>query len=358
MKILVLQVMLAACCSSWSASGFAVEPLLPNQVRAAMQHEREKIRNGAFTAFGSFVIENPETPQLCMRGPVHWSMRFDLATEDFIFDRREPWRGEKDKVLRTYYAMQGDSAYYYTDYLESCAWLRIRKRSSERVEPGDFQYFDPRGLGMSCSPVTIFSLSVDGMKAFFEHSDVKNGAVITVAEESDSILRLSYDTGPEVVNLWVDRARGWTPIKKNYSFKNEVQSETYTAWEQKNGAWVPVSYSDKSKTPFLPKGAEPTVKNLLWRQGEVNLTFNWEYVNDARKSQIVIDYHDMDLPLMTQVFDERGATPKLVHLQGRKLPGYSENSPASSGRSVYGLLAVVFLVILGAFFFWRRRGST
>lgn len=328
----------------------------PEHVRAAMLHEREKILNGSFTAIGEFRSEDPRFELEELDGQFLWKMRFDFVTEDFEFDRKEPKPGVANVTVRTFYARADDSSYFYTDYLQSAAWLRIRKRTGEPVTPGDFQFFDVRGIGLTCSPTSICNSSQLGMKSFFDHYDVKNGSSIDVVQDSPSILRLSFSAlnGELVTSLWIDKENGYTPIREIHRQGKETLEETNTVWKHLNGVWVPISLSSISKTPHLKANSEMKIENIVWRSTEVKQSFDWEYVNSL-ESKISTNYLTLDLPEFTEVFDERGSAPKLVHVFGRKLPNNPDNIPTRSGKFFYGLLALALVCIFGLYLFYKKR---
>ncbi len=337
----------------------ATDVLTVEQIKKGMEFERSKLMNGMFTAFGGMKQSDAGTPGSDFDGNVSWKMEFDFFSGNFLFDRSEPRRGTKDGRLRTFFCVNGPDAYYYTDYLDSCAWLRIRNKQDPVVEPGEFKHLDIRGVGFSSS-THLISRSQLGMKVFFDNYSVTNeGSKISIEAESDNVVRLWFDAveGRIHFSLWVDKENGFTPIRNLSRQGTITTNDTRTDWRQISGAWVPVSLTGSMSTPYIPSQSESKEENIVWRNQEVNLAFDWSHVNAVDRDKPVFKYSELDFVRKTKVFDERVKPPKLVHIFGIKLPTNQSEIPKNTYGMIYTVLTVFFLSSMGIVFYLSRRSK-
>ena len=349
----------------------AADTLTTDQIRTAMQSERSKIMSGRFAANGRFKISGD--PELNDEGSISWKHEFDYADDYFLFERNEP-RDPRIPVsmllsadttrLRTVFAEDRLATYAYQDRFKHDSALKVYDRDDSENKPdkSSFKRLNVRGIGFY-NPPDILDVSERGDQIFFEHPYVtKRGSEIKVSQESENILKLCYThpddpEGPQADNscLWVDRSRGYIPIRRASITNGELGLDSRTEWKMIDQVWVPTRLTGKFRVPFLPNGDGDDVDDLEYRISEFELDIVWESLNENVGTGKLHELRDFDLPEGTRAFKGKD----LVHIYGIELPvRKSSEEPKVAGRNklllpVYLgslLLLVISITIL------RRRG--
>ncbi|WP_146678835.1 hypothetical protein [Pirellula sp. SH-Sr6A] len=291
--------------------------LTAKQIRTAMQSERNKITDGILTAVGSYSQAEGRGP--VRKTDIRWSYEFDFPNGKFLFDRSETCfatsdtrSGERDE-LRIFFCEDPVTRYTYHDFIIPTAALFIHPRiAPEKELSSHFKRFDIRGVGF-CNSSNIYSRSHDGDEFFFEPLGVNVMDDIRVDEESGDILKLSYKRDvpqranlpkiPMDMKLWVDKSRGFTPIRVTSVRGGEIELDCRTDWKQIGGVWVPSKLSGTFRSRFLPEGKEPKEENIEYRTEDFQLEIKWVLLNGPSEL-IMYDFKEFDLPNGTAVYKD------------------------------------------------------
>lgn len=354
----------------WTCSTEAAESLTPEQVRVAMHSERSKIISGRFVANGRYKITGD--PELNGEGGVSWQYEFDYADDYFLFERNEP-RDPKIPVsklpsedttrLKTFFAKDKLATYAYHDRFKHDSSLKVydRSDSGSRPDESSFKPFNVRGIGFY-NPPDILSVSERGDRMFFEHPYVsKRGSEIKVSEDSESIVKLCYKhpddpEGPDSDNscLWVDKSRGFIPIRRASITNGELGLDSRTEWKMIDQVWVPTRLTGNFRVPFLPQGAGDD-DELEYRISEFELDIVWESLNENFGTGKVHDLRNFDLPEGTRAFKGK----ELVHIYGIELPvrdlSEKPKKVASQNKSRLPVYLGSLLLLVISITLWRRR---
>lgn len=353
----------------WSCSTEAAESLTPEQVRAAMQSERSKIISGRLVANGRYKITGD--PELNGEGVISWKHEFDYADDYFLFERNEP-RDPNIPVselpsadttqLRTLFAEDKLATYAYHDRFKHDSALRVYDRSDSESRPDEssFKPFNVRGIGFYNGP-DLLSVSERGDRIVFEHPYVtKRGSKIKVSQEAANILKLCYKDPnvPEALGadnscLWVDKSRGFVPIRRASITNGELDLDSRTEWKLIDEVWVPTRLTGNFRVPFLPRGAGED-DELEHRISEFELDIVWESLNENVGTGKIHDLRNFDLPEGTRAFKGK----ELVHIYGIELPvrDLSEKPKvASQNKSRLPVYLGSLLLLVISITIWRRR---
>jgi hypothetical protein len=153
------------------------------------------------------------------------------------------------------------------------------------------------------------------------------------------------------LKLWVDRRKGFTPIRLVQRFNERVELESSSEWAEIGGVWVPMRLTGQSHSPYIPEGEETKKENIRYRTIDFHMSFVWESVNDPIGSS-EYDFREFDLPKETRVFDEKG---KLIHIYGFELPERpvpSEREP--NGRGLFLAISLLVILVMAVAYFLKR----
>jgi hypothetical protein len=355
---------------AWSCSTGTADTFTPDQIRAAMQSERSKIISGRLVANGRYKITGD--PELNGEGVISWKHEFDYADDYFLFERNEP-RDPNIPVsllpsvdttrLRTLFAEDKLATYAYHDQFKHDSALRVYDRSDSESRPDQsfFRRFNVRGLGFYNGP-DLLSVSERGDRIVFEHPNVtKRGAKIKVSQDSENILKLyckdpDDPEGPDADNscLWVDKSRGFIPIRRAAITNGELELDSRTEWKLIDEVWVPTRLTGNFRVPFLPRGAGED-DELEHRISEFELDIVWESLNENVGTGKIHDLRNFDLSEGTRAFKGK----ELVHIYGIELPvrdlSEKPKKVASQNKSRLPVYLGSLLLLVISITLWRRR---
>lgn len=355
---------------TWIYAAEAAETLTPDQIRAAMQSERSKIISGRFVANGRYKFSGD--PELDSEGDMSWKYEFDYADDYFLFERNEP-RDPRIPVsmlpsvdttrLKTFFAGDRLATYAYQDRFKHDSALKVYDRNDSERKPdkSPFKPFNVRGIGFHNYP-GILKISEKGDQLFFEHPYVtKRGSEIRVSQETANILKLCYKDpdvpeGPGADNscLWVDKSRGFIPIRSASITNGELDLESRTEWKLIDQIWVPTRLTGNSRVPFIPRGKAEIEANLEYRLSEFELDLTWESLNENVGTGKIHDLRNFDLPEGTRAFKGKD----LVHIYGIELPVRNppeEPKVVSQNKSRLPVYLGSLLLLVISITIWRRR---
>ncbi|XZE36071.1 hypothetical protein SH501x_001624 [Pirellulaceae bacterium SH501] len=134
---------------------------------------------------------------------------------------------------------------------------------------------------------------------------------VHVEEESKDILKLTYKRVvpqrgnlpgiPLDMSLWVDKNRGFTPIRLTSFREGDIELDCRTDWKQINGVWVPSRLSGTSRSRFIRDGKEIKEENIEFRTSDFQLEFNWVLLN-VQTDAGDYDFKEFDFPKGTAVY--------------------------------------------------------
>jgi hypothetical protein len=345
-------------CLPFSDYAIAIDSTLSaSQVRTAMQSERSKIASGRFSANGHCIISNGN--ELEKKDSFQWHYEFSKLRGSFLFDRSESCvsdfatRGGESDRLRVFFCEDSTSRYIYQDFVIPTAALYIQSvQTSGQELSSHFKRIEVQGLGV-CNFSNVYDLSIAGDSFFFENSrvNINPDKDILVVEENPDILRLSFEKAlPEAehvlsMNLWVDRSRGFTPIRLTSVLNGHQEIESRSEWTQIGESWVPTQLTGSSSSPFIPDGKEIRVENIEYRKEDFQMHLSWTDVNHTLERDY--DFQTFDFPKGTRVFKDG----KLIHIFDYKMPDMIKRTPiAKQGKWVY--IAMILGVSLATMIFY------
>lgn len=299
--------------------GFA-QDLGPEQIRAAMQSEREKIISGEFSAtFRSKTTSSSGVVLEERRG--EWNVRFDYSMGWFLLDSVYS-KADGSGAFRTFYYEDKSSYFTYKQVEQTAVFAQLYKKGDPKSSPDAslFEKLDVRGLGFF-NTGDIISNSNRGDRIFFEHYYVKkHSAEVKTASESNDIRKLWFDHAYDDLNvqicLWVDQSKDFIPIGIVARVGDRLAEESVNEWKRLNGVMVPKRLTSISHITFIPDGKEEIEKNLDSKTEEAELDIIWKSLNENVGESERVDYRSFSFPKGTRVFLDG----KLEYIYGIELP--------------------------------------
>jgi len=387
---------LLGSCLLAPTSGFAAQgaaKLSWADIVAGIRFERERLHSGIYTAVGT---EN--VPGFEGELPVRLYSVFSMPDKHIRFEHRgarPKLNGDTGEMQDTFRCIHSaaDRTEHYTS-LPKSRMLNIVAPGTMRVKgrDGTRGYLDPRCLGI----VAIHKL-YDGLpfdKIGSDWADKMSAAPAQVFDEGDGIVRATILEKGARDSYWVDTKHGFTlirhlkeagmvdqetgefsrlmsAIEKNEAFRKrveeagidwrarsalEVPEEVDVTWKELNGVWVPTSYRHVIVHQVAVKG-QPASKSIVSRQ-EVSLSLDWTQANTPIEERL-FDYHDFNLPIGTEVFDQRGKDVQFIEKIG-SLPASVPVTTALTQSSRRGLIIAINitgLAIIIAVLLMKRKAT-
>lgn len=294
---------------------------LAEMLLAGVRDGRERVRQGV--VYG--VAERSDGPMSSTR-PASFFTAFDVDAEMFRFDytRTARVRGRDGRNASTQAPRREANHQYIRLPDKSIQFGRITGENvpgeitifgaDEPLPPG-FELYDARAIGL---------LTAGGFSRRWKLEEVFDRVYnalspTEVADEGDGVYRLcatSRDGGYRYC-LWVDRNRGFTPLRLEESARAvpavpgrpnnwpwSTVFATSAAWARINDAWIPTRWS------ITDYSGGKTLWSCTYR-------LEWKCVNEP-PSQQLFDIASFDAPKGTLVTNAVGQQPYIDHLVGVK----------------------------------------